>query len=185
MLEFFYLVTENISFSVYLKTVGLVAGIIISFVLFIAIILVIIQLLTKFLNDTRDKNARKNIIEKFNLTPNSFKEINITLNDNEEDRKFFIDMLKSLVNNSNDTSYFNLKFHAKINDKTFDIPIKEDALDVETLIKILQILGCKYYLHLDNNGNFFWYIKTSDDVVLHEDEITNYDFILMCLEPKE
>lgn len=177
--------TSNLSFTLYLGTIGVLSAVIFGFILFIALILACTQLLTKFLNNTHDKNAKKAILEKFNLTPNSFKEIDVEFTDNEETRTFFIEVINHLIDISDDDSYFGLKIQAKINGNNYNIPLDENIITSAIFINILKKLGCKYYLHLDENEKFIWYIKTSNNEILHEEEIENYDFILMSFTPKE
>lgn len=137
-------------------------------------------------DNIREENAKKAIIEKFNLTSNSVKEIDVEFEDSKENREFFIRIIDSIIEFADgEENYCCLKFHAQINGKTYELLINETILTTQYLLDILEKFGCKFYLHLDDTEKLILYIKTSDNEVLHEEEITKYELIFSCLIPKE
>jgi hypothetical protein len=61
--------------------------------------------------------------------------------------------------------------------KRIFLPLNENTATTQTLIKILEDLGCKCYIQVDKKENVSWCIKSPNGTDLYSDDIRDISII--------
>ena len=178
-----YVIKSNGAFSLfaYFKISTMFLG---AVILILVILTNIVALIFLLYNMLQEINKKTSIIKIFSLKKNSSVEIYVDFYDCEKSRKFFIEVLEIMVK---DFSLTNSSFSIStiIKERNLKTPISVNNLSTKTLIGILETYGCKFYLTLNDEGKFYWSIKSPSGRHLYKQEISNYQVILRNFTPKK